>query len=74
MAMESEAEAASILSAPDSVENKFKELEGSSVDKDLEELKRLTGKSTASAALPAGRPIKDAIDVELEEMRRQTRS
>ena len=71
MAMESEAEAAGLLAAPDSVENKFKALEGDSLDSELAELKRLTGKAGPAGALPEGRPVKDAIDVELDELRRK---
>ena len=68
------------LAAPDSIENKFAALEGDSVDDELAQLKRgmLSGGRTKSQ-LPEGRPYKetfvakDAIEVELEELRRKAR-
>lgn len=72
MAMESEAEASGVLAAPDDMELKFKQLEaGGGVDDELAELKRLTGKGSPAGALPEGRPLVDAIDVELDELRKK---
>ncbi len=47
----------------------------SAVDDELSALKRgmLRGSSTPVAALPEGRPIADAIDLELQELRRKAR-
>lgn len=62
------------LIADDSLEKKFAMLEGGSVEDDLQALK--SNKLTSSAppkALPEGRPIKDAIDYELEELRQKAR-
>lgn len=46
------------MSAPDSLEDKFKALEGSSVDDDLAKMKAgmLGSGSSKKAALPEGRP------------------
>ncbi|KAK2079548.1 hypothetical protein QBZ16_001942 [Prototheca wickerhamii] len=127
MAMESEAEAAALLAAPDEdLESRFKALEAGNVDDDLAELRqslaaaaprkeaslggegrggrvlspclwivRLTGKvgthpfcactpllnhsccvhssPPCCCQLPPGRPVKEAIDHELEELRRNRR-
>lgn len=71
MSLEAEAEAATLLVAPDNLESKFRELEGSNVDDELRKLKgQLTG-SRVAGELPPGRPVKDAIDMELEEMKRR---
>jgi len=72
LAMESEAEAANLLVAPDTIEKRFRELEGDSVEDDLQALKRLSARGP-SGALPEGRPLRDAIDVELEDMKRRSR-
>lgn len=69
------------LAAPDNLEAQFKALEGDSVDDDLAKMKagRLGSKSNGSKAqLPEGRPYdqvfkKDAIDQELDELRRRAR-
>ena len=97
------------LSAPDDVESKFRALEGSNVDDDLNQLRaalssgskpraevraaRRPGQPAAASALPGGvnrrvgrnstphpvpsllqlppgRPLRDAFDAELDEMRR----
>jgi phage shock protein A len=64
------------LGTSDALEGKFALLEGNSVDDELSKLKQnvLGGArpaATSSSSLPAGRPIKDAIDFELEELRRK---
>jgi len=56
----------------DDLESKFAMLEGSSTDSELNEMKkRLASKS--SGELPEGRPVKDAIDLELEELRKKAK-
>jgi phage shock protein A len=79
MALESESEATLQLSASDNLEDRFKKLEGNDVDDELAQLKRGQLKSgsnssskSSSNALPEGRPIRDAIDWELEELRRKS--
>jgi phage shock protein A len=78
MALESESEATLQLADSDNLENKFKRLEGNDVDAELEQLKKgqLKGNSYSSSSsqqkLPEGRPIRDAIDWELEELRRKS--
>jgi phage shock protein A len=77
MALESEAEATLEMTTSDNLETKFKKLEGGDVDDELAQLKKgmLTGSSAASkpsSSLPEGRPIRDAIDWELEELRRKS--
>ncbi|KAL6774251.1 VIPP1 [Auxenochlorella protothecoides x Auxenochlorella symbiontica] len=71
MAMESEAEAATMLASPDDgLESKFQQLEAGNVEDDLSELRRSLGTSKPKQQLPPGRPVRDAIDFELDEMRR----
>lgn len=75
LAMESAAEAATMLVAPDNLESKFRALEGSAVVDDLDQLKRkLTGSSGPRGALPPGRPLVEAIpevESELDALRRR---
>jgi phage shock protein A len=72
LSMEAEAEAATLLVAPDNLESKFRELEGSNVDDELAAMKaQLGGGRSVRAELPPGRPVADAIDIELEDMRRR---
>jgi phage shock protein A len=73
--MEAEAEATTMLVAGDGLESKFAALEGGSVEDELAALKKgmLTGSTQPAAALPEGRPIKDAIDMELEALRKKAR-
>lgn len=71
LALEAETEAVSMLAPNRAVEDKFALLEMSTVDDELALLKK--GKQ-APAALPAGRPIRDAIDMELEELRRKAKN
>lgn len=83
MALESESEAAMQLSTSDELEGKFQQLEGDDVDAELSAMKKgmLSGGSKSKQSLPAGRdggkeggrPYKDAIDWELEELRRKAR-
>lgn len=70
LSMEASAEAAMQLVAPDNLESKFLALEGSDVDDELSKMKAQLAASKPVAQLPEGRPLRDAIDVELEEMKR----
>lgn len=59
----------------DSLESQFKKLEGNDIDAEMSQLKANLGAGKRPIAeLPAGRPIRDAIDFELEEMRRKSGS
>lgn len=71
--MEAESEATSGLIANDDLEKKFLELEGGSVEDDLQKLKQktLAGASQSVKALPEGTPIDEVIDSELEELRKR---
>ena len=74
--MEAESEAVGALVAGDGVESKFKALEAGNVDDELAALKQglLAGsRQAAPAALPEGRPIRDAIDLELDALRQKAR-
>lgn len=65
------------MGTSDALESKFALLEGNNVDQELAKLKQnVLGGSTAypKVSLPEGRPIKDAIDMELEELRRKAQS
>lgn len=79
MSLEAEAESTAVLIGSDSLEGKFKELEGNSVDSDLAKMKKqLTSSSTSSksssSSVTEGRPaVKDAIDMELEALRRKVK-
>eukprot|EP00803_Ostreobium_quekettii_P010092 evm.model.scf_310.9 EVM.evm.TU.scf_310.9 scf_310:62500-63345(+) len=72
--MEAESEATQQLVIGDELEGKFVELEGGSVEDELRALKdkKLPG-GTVRAQLPEGRPVKDALDAELDELRRKAR-
>ncbi len=62
------------LGTSESLEGRFALLEGNSVDDELSKLKKnVLGGQPAypKVSLPEGRPIKDAIDMELEELRRK---
>jgi hypothetical protein len=60
------------LVAPDNLESKFRELEGDAVDDELSAMKaKISGPRKPIGELPPGRPLKDVIDVELDEMRRR---
>jgi phage shock protein A len=74
--MEAESEAVGILAGGSGLEAKFAALEGGTVEDELAALKQgmLTGSSSSSPkALPEGRPVRDAIDMELEELRKKAR-
>jgi phage shock protein A len=74
MAMEAEAESVAMLVGGDGLEGKFAALEGGSVEDELAALKKgMIGSSKPAAALPEGRPIKDAIDMELDALRKKAR-
>jgi phage shock protein A len=81
MALEAESESTLQLAAPDNLEQQFKALEGDSVDNELAAMKSgrsLKGGNGSKAQLPEGRPYdqvfkKDAIDEELDQLRRRTR-
>lgn len=73
MNMEAESEAIGQIAGPDTIDEKFLALEGGTVDDDLAALKAKTlpGSSPPSKSLPEGRPIKDAIDMELDDLRKR---
>lgn len=82
MALEGESEAAMQLGSSDELEGKFAQLEGDDVDAELSAMKKgLLSGSKSKQSLPEGRsdgrsegrPYKDAIDWELEELRRKAR-
>ena len=72
LAMESEADAVAQLTAPDALATQFQLLEGGGVDDDLAALKRemLGGSAASKAELPPGRTVSDAIEGELEALRK----
>ena len=63
------------LVAPDNLESKFRALEGDAVDDELSRMKAALGSGSSRSGpmreLPEGRPFKDAIDVELDQMRQR---
>ena len=72
MSLEAEAEAATLLvGGVDDVESRFRQLEGGNVDDDLAQMKAKLAPPTIKGELPPGRPVRDAIDVELDEMRKR---
>lgn len=73
LAMEAEAESTALLVGNDNVESKFAMLETGTVEDELAALKKGLISSKPAAALPPGRPLRDAIDLELEELRRKAR-
>ena len=68
LALESEAEAVAQLTAPDGVAEKFLALEGGGVDEELAAMKR--SMSGIKGELPPGRPVNEALDGEMEALRR----
>ena len=72
LGMEAEAEAMGVFAAPDNLEAQFKALEAGGVDDELAALKKsLPGNGNASKGeLPAGRPVSEAIESELEALKR----
>jgi len=80
MQMEAEAESTQVLVAGDNLESSFAKLESGTVDDELAALKKGAIKGSAPAGAlppgqsqPAGKPIKDAFDLELEDLRRKAR-
>ncbi|KAI8466815.1 MAG: PspA/IM30 family-domain-containing protein [Monoraphidium minutum] len=75
MAMEAQSEAVGQLVAGDGLESRFKELESGTVDDELAALKQgmLSAPKAPPAALPEGRPLRDAIDMELDDLRKKAR-
>ena len=73
MGMEAEAEAVGMLTASNDLEDKFKELEGGGVDDELAMMKAkmLGGAEKKGGELPEGRPVSDAIESELEALRKK---
>ena len=73
MGMEAEAEGMAMLTAGADLEDKFKALEGSSVDDELAKMKSglLGDGGKKKEALPEGRPVSDAIESELEALRKK---
>ncbi|KAI7839719.1 hypothetical protein COHA_006523 [Chlorella ohadii] len=71
MSLEAQAEAAQMLVAPSDVEAKFRELEGSNVDDELSKMKAALGSGKVAGQLPPGRPVSEAIDYELQDMKRR---
>ena len=73
MGMEAQAEATGMLTAGSDLEDKFKELEGGTVDDELSQMKsKMLGESgNKGGALPEGRPVSDAIESELEALRKK---
>ncbi|GLI61817.1 hypothetical protein VaNZ11_004326 [Volvox africanus] len=75
LAMEAQAESTKMLVGSDTIDNRFKALESGTVDDELAALKRgMLSSSSTPAALPEGRPIMDALDLELEALRRKARA
>lgn len=72
MAMEAEAEAMGVFAAPDDLEKQFKALEsGGGIDDELAALRKtLPGVSKPTNALPSGRLVSEAIESELQALRR----
>lgn len=76
IAMEAEGEAIGMLGSGgsgDSLEAKFAMLEGTDTDAELAAMKKKLAGGSSAGSLPEGRPIKDAIDMELEELRRKAK-
>ena len=71
LGMEAEAEAMGVFAAPDALEAQFKALEaGGGVDAELEALKKSLPSASAKGALPSGRPVSEAIETELDALRK----
>jgi phage shock protein A len=80
MELEAGAEQAALLSSPDSLEQKFAQLEVGTVDDELSALKKgmLTGQGRPVGRITEGKPMRDffgdpAVDRELEELRIKAR-
>lgn len=79
LGMEAQAESTKMLVGSDTVDNRFKELESGTVDDELAALKRgllpsASSGSSPAGALPEGRAAPDALDLELEALRRKARA
>mmetsp|Transcript_29721 Transcript_29721/g.96850 ORF Transcript_29721/g.96850 Transcript_29721/m.96850 type:complete len:319 (-) Transcript_29721:63-1019(-) len=72
MAMEAEADAVGLLSAggESGLEDKFKALEGNSIEDELAALKQKSLPKSGPAGQLPGRTVQDAIDVELDAMKK----
>ena len=71
MSMEAEAEAMGVFAAPDDLEKQFKALEaGGGIDDELQALKKSLPGASSKGALPEGRPVSDAIESELDALRK----
>eukprot|EP01025_Chloroclados_australasicus_P024998 TRINITY_DN2501_c0_g1_i6.p1 TRINITY_DN2501_c0_g1~~TRINITY_DN2501_c0_g1_i6.p1 ORF type:complete len:326 (+),score=49.82 TRINITY_DN2501_c0_g1_i6:68-979(+) len=80
VALEAEAESTTLLTGSDSLEGKFKQLEGNNVDDELSRMKKqissssTAGPSSSSSTATESRPkVKDAIDMELEALRKKVK-
>ena len=71
LAQEAEAEAVGVLTASDALEEQFKMLESGSVEDELNAMKGLKSGS-GGGSLPEGRPVIDAIESELEALRKKS--
>jgi len=71
LAAEAEAEAVGVLTASDALEEQFKMLESGSVEDELAAMKGLKSGS-GGGSLPEGRPVSDAIESELEALRKKS--
>lgn len=71
LAAEAEAEAVGVLTASDALEEQFKMLETGSVEDELNAMKGLKSGS-GGGSLPEGRPVSDAIESELEALRKKS--
>eukprot|EP00955_Chlamydomonas_euryale_P009635 103042-Chlamydomonas_euryale.AAC.7 len=77
LSMESQTEATALLTGNDKVEDKFALLESGTVDDELSALKKSMKPAGAlpegRSPAPEGRLVKDALDLELEELRKKAR-
>ena len=72
MGMEAEAEAVGMLTTTNDLEDRFKALEGGGVDDELAAMKsKMLGETKQGGALPEGRTVSDAIESELEALRKK---
>ena len=58
------------FAAPDNIEAQFKALEAGGVDDELAALKKSLPGASSKGALPEGRPVSEAIESELEALRK----
>merc|ERR1712216_229016 len=71
LAAEAEAEAVGVLTASDALEEQFEMLETGSVEDELNAMKGFKSGS-GGGSLPEGRPVSDAIESELEALRKKS--